>query len=66
MAFNYIPHTIGILRDVFRFISLEDPPKSLQIIVDDIAELLWVTEVKKILDEYYHSGKGNDPIILLL
>jgi predicted helicase len=63
MAFNYIPHTIGILRDVFRFISLEDPPKSLQIIVDDIAELLWVTEVKKILDEYYHSGKGNDPII---
>jgi predicted helicase len=63
MAFNYIPHTIGILRDVFRFISLEDPPKSLQVIVDDIAELLWVTEAKKILDEYYHSGKGSDPII---
>ncbi|MFO7891518.1 MAG: type ISP restriction/modification enzyme, partial [bacterium] len=63
MAFNFIPRTIGILRDVFRFISLEDPPKSLQIIVDDIAELLWVTEVKKILDEYYQSGRGNDPII---
>jgi predicted helicase len=63
IAYDYIPYTIGILRDVFRFISLEDPPKSLQIIVDDIAELLWVTEVKKILDEYYHSGKGNDPII---
>ncbi|KUK85808.1 MAG: Adenine specific DNA methyltransferase, partial [candidate division TA06 bacterium 34_109] len=63
MAYNYIPSTIGILRDVFRFISLEDPPKSLQVIVDDIAELLWVTEAKKILDEYYHSGKGSDPII---
>jgi len=63
MAYNYIPSTIGILRDVFRFISLEDPPKSLQVIVDDIAELLWVTEVKKILDEYYQNGKGNDPII---
>jgi predicted helicase len=63
IAYDYIPHTIGILRDVFRFISLEDPPKSLQIIVDDIAELLWVTKVKKILDEYYKSGRGNDPII---
>ncbi len=63
MAYNYIPSTIGILKDVFRFISLEDPPKSLQVIVDDIAELLWVTEVKKILDEYYQNGKGNDPII---
>ncbi len=63
IAYDYIPPTIGILRDVFRFISLEDPPKSLQIIVDDIAELLGVTEVKKILDEYYQAGKGNDPII---
>jgi len=63
IAYDYIPHTIGILRDVFRFISLEDPPKALQVIVDDIAELLWVTEVKKILDEYYQNGKGNDPII---
>jgi predicted helicase len=63
LAYDYIPCTIGILRDVFRFISLENPPKSLQIIVEDIAELLWVTEVKKILDEYYHSGKGSDPII---
>jgi len=26
LAFDYIPHTIGILRDVFRFISLEEPP----------------------------------------
>jgi len=63
LAFDYIPNTIGILRDVFRFISLEDPPKSLQIIVEDIAELLQVTDVKKILHEYYSTGKGKDPII---
>lgn len=63
LAFDYIPNTIGILRDVFRFISLEDPPKSLQIIVEDIAELLHVTDVKKILHEYHSTGKAKDPII---
>ncbi len=63
LAFKYIPHTIGILRDVFRFISLEDPPKSLQIIVDDLAEVLKVTEVKKILHQYFREGRGSDPII---
>ncbi len=63
LAFDFIPYTIGILRDVFRFISLEDPPKSLQIIVDDIAEILNIAEVNKILHEYYRTGKGADPII---
>ena len=63
LAFDYIPHTIGILRDVFRFISLEEPPKSLQIIVEDIAEILQVADANKILHEYYRTGKGRDPII---
>jgi len=63
VAFDYIPHTIGILRDVFRFISLEEPPKSLQIIVEDIAEILNVADVNKILHEYHITGKGKDPII---
>ena len=63
LAFDYIPHTIGILRDVFRFISLEEPPKSLQIIVEDIAEILHVADVNKILHEYHRTGKGRDPII---
>lgn len=63
LAFNFVPHTIGILRDVFRFISLEEPPKSLQIIVDDIAEILNITDVNKILHEYHRTGKGRDPII---
>jgi len=63
LAFDYIPHTIGILRDVFRFISLEEPPESLQIIVDDIAEILNATDANKILHEYHRTGKGRDPII---
>ncbi len=63
LAFDYIPHTIGILRDVFRFISLEDPPKSMQIIVDDIAEILNIADVNTILREYHQSGKGKDPIV---
>lgn len=63
MAFKYIPKTIGILRDVFRFISLEDPPKALRVIVDDIAGVLQATDVKKILHDYFIEGKGKDPII---
>lgn len=63
VAFDHIPNTIGILRDVFRFISLEEPPKSLQIIVEDIAEILNVADVNKILHEYDRTGKGRDPII---
>ncbi|MBD3232501.1 MAG: DNA methyltransferase [candidate division Zixibacteria bacterium] len=63
IAFNHIPHTIGILRDVFRYISLEDPPESLRVIVEDIAAVLNAIDVNKILYEYYQAGKGNDPII---
>lgn len=63
LAFDFIPHTIGILRDVFRFISLDEPPKSLQIIVDEIAEILNVADANKILHEYKRTGKGRDPII---
>ncbi|NOZ60587.1 MAG: N-6 DNA methylase [Calditrichaeota bacterium] len=63
LAFDYIPHTIGILRDIFHFISLGEPPKALQIIVEDIAEILHVADVNKILHEYMKSGKGKDPII---
>ncbi len=63
LAFDFIPQTIGILRDVFRFISLEDPPKSLKVIVDDIAEILNITDINTILNEYHRSGKGTDPIV---
>ena len=63
LAYDNIPHTIGILRDVFRFISLEELPKQMEWIVDDISEVLAVTDVKNILHQYFHEGKGKDPIV---
>ncbi|MCD5408528.1 N-6 DNA methylase [Candidatus Bipolaricaulota bacterium] len=62
-AFYAIPSTIGILRDLFRFISLEDLPKQLEWIVDDIAEVLAVADAKGILHQFFHEGKGADPIV---
>jgi len=62
-AFDNIPHTIGILRDVFRFISLEEVPPQIEWIVDDIAEVLGKTDARGILDRYYHEHEGSDPIV---
>lgn len=63
LAYDKIPQTIGILRDVFRFISLEDLPRQMEWIIDDISEVLAVTDVKNILHKYFHEGKGKDPIV---
>jgi len=63
LAYDYIPRTIGILRDVFKFISLEDLPRQMEWIIDDISEVLAVTDVKNILHQYFHEGKGKDPIV---
>jgi hypothetical protein len=62
-AFDNIPHSIGVLRDLFRFISLGDLPEQLAWCVDDIAEVLAVADAPGILDRYYHEGKGSDPIV---
>jgi len=58
-TFNQVPKTIGVLRDIFRYISLGDPPKALSVLIDDIADVLQATEVDKLLVRY----KGSDPII---
>jgi hypothetical protein len=63
LAYDYIPETIGILRDVFRFISLEDLPSQMEWMVDDISAVLAVADVNKILHQFYHDGKGSDPIV---
>ncbi|MCW5896358.1 MAG: N-6 DNA methylase [Bacteroidetes bacterium] len=61
LAYDLIPKTIGILREIFSFISLS-PPEQLEATVDDIAEVLAVADVKKILHQYFREGKGTDPI----
>jgi len=58
-----IPSTIGILRDVFEFISFGKLPQQMEVIIDDIAEVLSVSHATKLLNDYYKQGKGNDPII---
>jgi len=63
LAYYNIPRTIGILRDVFQFISLGDLPKQLEWIVDDISEVLAVADAGDILDRFYREGKGSDPIV---
>jgi len=62
-AFYAIPHTIGVLRDLFRFISLEELPPQLEWILDDIAEVLAVADVRGLLHQYFHEGKGADPVV---
>jgi len=63
LAYDNIPQTIGILRDVFQFVSLGSLPQQMEWIIDDISEILSVTDIKKILHQYFHEGKGKDPII---
>jgi len=63
LAYDNIPRTIGILRDVFRFISLEDLPQQMEWIIDDISEVLAVTDVRNILHQCFHEGKGKDPVV---
>ncbi|MGD0623477.1 MAG: adenine methyltransferase [Thermodesulfobacteriota bacterium] len=55
LAYDLIPKSIGILRDIFHFISF-DPPEQLQATVDDIAEVLAVADVKNILCQYFKEG----------
>ena len=63
LAYDLIPQTIGILRDVFSFISLGTLSPHMEVMIDDIAEVLQAADVNKILDEYYRKGKGEDPIV---
>ena len=63
LAFDNIPRTIGILRDVFRFASLEEPGEQLSWVIDDIANVLAVADVKRILHRYFVEGKGKDPVV---
>ena len=62
LAYDNIPQTIGILRDVFEYISIGNLPIQMEWTIDDISEVLAVTDVNKILHQYFHEGKGKDPV----
>jgi predicted helicase len=63
LIYKYIPGTLGILKSIFRFISLEEPPQALAVLIDDIADILFNTDIQKILHRFYSEGKGTDPIV---
>lgn len=63
VAFERIPRTIGLLRDVFQYISYGEIPEPLRWMVDDIAEVLAAANVNHILDQFYKQHKGRDPIV---
>jgi type I restriction-modification system DNA methylase subunit len=62
-AYDYIPKTIGILRELFTFISIGDLPKQMEWSIDDIVSVLAVADVKSIFENYYRLGKGEDPVV---
>lgn len=62
-AFDSIPRTIGVLRDLFRYTSLGDMPAELEWIVDDIAHVLAVADARALLHQYFYERKGSDPIV---
>ena len=63
LAYDLIPPTLGILQDVFHFLSSAKPPKQLQVIIEDIAEVLASADLKRIEDEFFHAKRGRDPIV---
>ena len=63
LAYCLIPSTIGILRNVFKYISIGEPSPQMETIVDDIAAVLNAADVRAILTQYYQQGRGDDPIL---
>lgn len=63
LAYDKIPSTIGILKDVFQFISLGNLPPQMEWTIDDISEVLSVTDAKSILLEYFQKGRGDDSVV---
>ena len=62
LAVYDIPRSIGILREMFEFISLGDLPPQLEWIVDEISNVLANVDVKKIFSEFFRNKKGEDPV----
>lgn len=62
-AVEYVPHTTGILSDLFEYISYAKSEEQITVTIDDIAAVLNVADINSILDQYYKQGKGEDPIM---
>jgi type I restriction-modification system DNA methylase subunit len=63
LAVSFIPKTIGILHDVFQYISLGNPSIQMEVIIDDIADVLSAANINTILHQFAREGRGTDPIV---
>ena len=59
-ALNGIPATIGILRKLFKYISIGDTPERLRVIIDDIADVLAVADTDTVFKGF--DKNGRDPV----
>jgi len=62
-AHTLIPQSIPLLKKIFWVLSGQDVPQHIEWQVDEIAEILANTDIKKITEEFFKHGKGRDPII---
>ena len=60
--YERIPPASGILRDVFRYISVSPPPE-IEWIVDDLVDLLRPAGWKLALQRHFQQRRGQDPIL---
>ena len=63
LAHRFIPKTISLLNDMFRFLGEEDLPEALVWIVEDITNVLNNSDISNILKEMYRHIPSEDPII---
>ncbi len=57
-----VPRGSGLVRDLLRYLSLEELRPEVAWIVDDLVELLREAPVRPILLRYFHDKRGRDPI----
>lgn len=62
LAVYSIPHTIGILRDIFEYISLGQLSPQLEWIVDEISNVLAEADTTEIVSQFQKTKTASDPI----
>jgi len=53
-AYDQIPESLGILRDIFRYISMAELPEPMKWPLDDIIAILKNADLNQIINEFYH------------
>lgn len=61
LIYKYIPGALGILKSIFRFISLEEPPKARAVLIDDIADILFHTDIKRFCTAFTPKARAGEP-----